>query len=422
MTPGPEHLVCEAAVAFGRALRAAGVPAGVEQELLLCAALAEIDIRRRDQLHAAARAVFLDSPDHAVVFELLFDRFWRGLALEAPVQGIQHGESDPRMPGPQHGGASLPQFRSSSLGSHLVDGNPSRASREIPSAGSDDSERHGPRTHHGPLAAYSPDDTTPERERLEYRRDELLAVRRLAEELRGAVPERPSRRLRPTRRRGRLDLRATVRRSLATDGEPLRLAYVGPSRSPRRLLLICDVSGSMERYSRALLGALQAAVGSGVRAETFVFATRLTRLTRDLRGHDPARALEQARAAVTDWSGGTRIGQTLANFNSEWGRRGLARGAVVIVVSDGWDRGDPALLARELDRLRLQARRLVWINPRPAEVDGQPLAIGMRAALPYIDDFVAGHDPRAIERLAKLIVGLGSGRPVRRQRAVGLSR
>ena len=217
-------------------------------------------------------------------------------------------------------------------------------------------------------------------------------------------------------------MRATVRASLATDGEPLRLAWTGPSRAPRRLLLICDVSGSMERYSRALLGALQAAVGSGVRAETFVFATRLTRLTRDLSCRDAGRALEQARAAVTDWSGGTRIGRNLADFNADWGRRGLARGAVVIVVSDGWDRGDPELLARELDRLRLQARRLVWLNPRPAEVDGQPLAVGMRAALPYVDDFVAGHDPRAIERLGRLIGGLGSGRPARKQRTLGFAR
>jgi len=421
MAKRPEDLVCEAAVGLGRGLRAAGLPASVDQELLLCAALAEVDVRRRAQVHAAARAVFLRSPDDALAFEFLFDRFWRGVALESGEQGIQHGESDPRMPGPQHGGASLPQFRSSSLGTHLLDGNPSRASQEIASAGSEESRRDGRRPRRGPLAAYSPDDVASDREPLDYRRDELLAVRRLADALRAAAPERASRRLRPRRASGRLDVRETVRRSLATDGEPLRLAYAGPSRAPRRLLLICDVSGSMERYSRALLAALQAAVGAGLRAETFVFATRLTRLTPALGSRDAARALERARAAVTDWSGGTRIGRTLSDFNGDWGRRGLARGAIVIVVSDGWDRGDPALLARELHRLRLQARRLVWLNPRPGEVDGQPLAIGMRAALPYVDDFVAGHDPRAIERLAKVIGGLGSGRPARRQRALGLA-
>ena len=418
MARRPEDLVSEAAVALGRGLRAAGMPVSIDQELALCAALAEVDLSRGEQVYWAARAVFLHSPDDAPLFDALFVRFWNGLTLEVDAPGVQHGESDPRMPGPQHGGASLPQFRSSSLGTHVLDGQPSRTSQEIPSAGSDDGDRRGRRERRGPLAAYSPDDVSAERERLDYRSDELLAVRRLAEDLRESVPERRCRRRRPARR-GRLDVRATVRGSLVTDGEPLRLAFDGPSRAPRRLLLICDVSGSMERYSRALLGALQAAVGSGLRAETFVFATRLTRLTRDLACRDAARALEQARAAVTDWSGGTRIGRTLAEFNAGWGRRGLARGAVVIVVSDGWDRGDPDLLARELERLRLQARRLVWLNPRPAEVDGQPLAIGMRAALPYVDDFVAGHDPRAIERLGRLIGGLGSGRPTRRQRPLG---
>src|SRR5262249_38913626 len=128
------------------------------------------------------------------------------------------------------------------------------------------------------------------------------------------------------------------------------------------------------------------------------------------------RALEQARAEVGDWSGGTRIGSALAEFNRHWGRRGLARGAIVIVFSDGWDRGDPEALARETRRLQLQARRLIWLNPRPADLDMQPLAIGMRAAMPYVDDFVPGHDPRAIVGLASLIQGLGRERPARRQR------
>src|SRR5215218_10063381 len=177
MAKRPDDLVCEAAVGLGRGLRAAGMPAGVDQELLLCAALAEIDVRRRERVHAAARAVFLSCPDDMLLFELLFDRFWRGLAVETGEQGVQHGESDPRMPGPQHGGASLPQFRSSSLGSHLLDGNPSRASQEIPSAGSEDDRHDCRRARRGPLAAYSPDDVAADRERLDYRRDELLAVR-----------------------------------------------------------------------------------------------------------------------------------------------------------------------------------------------------------------------------------------------------
>jgi len=174
------------------------------------------------------------------------------------------------------------------------------------------------------------------------------------------------------------------------------------------------VSGSMERYSRVLLASLKAAVGGARRAEAFVFATRLTRLTRSLGGHDLERALEQARATVPDWSGGTRIGGSLSDFNRSFGRRGFARGAIVMVVSDGWDRGDPELLADEVRRLQLQARRLVWINPRPMGIDQQPLAIGMRAAMRYVDDFVPGHDPRAIAGLARVIGELGAQRPHRR--------
>ncbi|MDQ4130775.1 MAG: VWA domain-containing protein, partial [Actinomycetota bacterium] len=163
---------------------------------------------------------------------------------------------------------------------------------------------------------------------------------------------------------------------------------------------------------------LQAAVVAGIKAEAFVFATRLTRLTGTLSGQDLTRALEEARESVVDWSGGTRIGEALEDFNQSYGRLGLARGAITILLSDGWDRGDPELLVRETERLRLQARRLVWVNPRPTSVGSQPLAVGMRAVLPHVDDFVPGHDPRAEAGLVRLIADLGSGRPQRRQRAL----
>jgi uncharacterized protein with von Willebrand factor type A (vWA) domain len=249
-----------------------------------------------------------------------------------------------------------------------------------------------------------------------YAKNELEAVRKLAEEIKRSAPQRRSRRLRPARGGHRLDIRRTLRNSLGTDGEAFRLSYSTFRARPRRLLFLCDVSGSMERYSRVLLASLKAAVGAAKKAEAFVFATRLTRLTRSLDGRDLERALDQARATVPDWSGGTRIGKTLADFNRSYGRRGFARGAIVLVVSDGWDRGDPEVLAAEVRRLQLQSRRLVWVNPRPLEIDAQPLAIGMRAAMPYIDEFVPGHDPRAVAGLAELIgkVGTDSARPMRR--------
>lgn len=404
-------------MALGGGLRAAGLRVTVDQEIVLCRGLGEIDVRSRDQVYWAARATLLGGPEEVAPFDLVFGRFWEGLAPWPEKGRSEHGESDPRMPAPQHGGDSLPQYRKGGRSSPLVDGQASRASREIPSAGSESEDPAEQREHRGLLAAYSPEEVLSAAETLDYAREELTAVRRLAEELRASVPERRCRRLTPSRRGGRLDLRRTIRRSLKTDGELLRPARSAPSRIPRRLVFLCDVSGSMDRYSRALLAALGGVAGSQTKAEAFVFATRLTRLTRALGRHDTAAALERARAEVTDWSGGTRIGQVVADFNATHGRRGLARGAIVVVVSDGWDRGNPDLLGRELARLRLQCRRLVWLNPRPVGLGGQPLAVGMRAALPHVDDFVPAHDPRAVAELARVLAGLGPGRPVRRQRA-----
>ncbi len=406
--------ITDAVVALGRALRAEGLATTVDAELALTRALAMIDIRKRDQVRWAARACFLRGPHEAAAFERVFDRFWRGQRLDGPRGPmVEHGESDSRMPGPQHGGESLPQFRLEGRSGHLLDGGSSRAAQEIPTAGA---QEPGPGRRHGVLAAYSPEEIRTDLRRLSYERAELEAVRALGDQLRRAHPERLSRRMRPSRRRGRLDLRRTVRRALRTEGDAFAPAWTSASLRPRRLALLVDVSGSMERYSRVLLASLRAAVSAGIEAEAFAFATGLTRLTPKLGDRDVPRALEQARAAVGDWSGGTRIGAALAEFNRTWGRRGASRGAIVIVFSDGWDRGDPELLARETWRLQLQARRLIWVNPRPAEIEMQPLAVGMRAALPYVDDFIPGHDPRAIAGIGALIRGLGAARPARAQR------
>lgn len=412
---GPYGAVTGAVVALGRALRQSGIATSVDQELVLLRALGEVDVRRRERFYWAARASFLHAPQDISTFDAVFERFWAGLPPLPGEQGAEQGESDPRMPSPQHGGESLPQFRLAGGTQQLLDGLPRRAAHELPSAAAEDGERFGERR--GRLAAYSADEMLADAQPLRYQQAELDAVRRLAEELRRSAPERRCRRMRPARRGARLDLRRTVAGSLATGGELLRPSYESHSRTPRRLLLICDVSGSMERYSRALLAALQGVIRAGLKAETFVFATRLTRVTGPLGGRDAARALEQARAGIADWSGGTRIGAALAEFNRGYARRGLARGAIVVVASDGWDRGGPEQLARELDRLRRQARRLVWLNPRPTELGGQPLAVGMRTALPYVDDFVPGHDPGALGLLARLIGGIDAGRPGRRQRA-----
>jgi uncharacterized protein with von Willebrand factor type A (vWA) domain len=185
-------------------------------------------------------------------------------------------------------------------------------------------------------------------------------------------------------------------------------------------VLICDISGSMEPYARAYLQLLMSGV-DGARAEAFVFATRLTRLTRVLRGAIPAIALERAGRTAPDWSGGTRIGPAIKAFNDQHGQRGLARGAVVVVLSDGWDRGDPEMLGREMARLRRLAFRVVWVNPRRAAPDYAPLVGGMAAALPHVDAFVSGHSLAALEEVIDAISGHGGCRKNPRKSEAGRS-
>jgi uncharacterized protein with von Willebrand factor type A (vWA) domain len=232
--------------------------------------------------------------------------------------------------------------------------------------------------------------------------DEFARARRLMTELATVRPRRRSRRLRPHPRGGQLDLRGLARRSLATGGEPIGRSYRRRIDVPRRLVILCDISGSMEAYTRGLLLFMHAAVEAG-RVEVFAFGTRLTRLTGALRTHDPEQALAAAAATVVDWASGTLIGASLKAFNDEWGRRAMSRGAVVVIVSDGWERQDAALVGREMRRLARAAYAVVWVSPLKGNVDYQPLGAGMRAALPYVDRFLPGHNLASLEDLADLL-------------------
>ena len=236
--------------------------------------------------------------------------------------------------------------------------------------------------------------------------EEFARVRKLIQQCAAARPRRRSRRLRPHHRGYDLDLRRLVRRSLGTGGDPIDRAFRERMLKPRKLVLLCDVSGSMEQYTRALLLFLHGAVGSGKGVEAFAFGTRLTRLTPELESKDPEAALEAATRRVVDWSGGTRIGASLKHFNDEWGRRALTRGAVVVILSDGWERQDAVLVGQEMARLSRQAFAVVWVNPLKGNPEYQPLAGGMRAALPYIDRFISGHNLDSLEELAEVVQGI----------------
>ncbi len=229
--------------------------------------------------------------------------------------------------------------------------------------------------------------------------------------MRVATPTRRTRRAQRSRRGARIDMRRTLRGSLRTAGDPIRLARRRRRVVRRRLVLLCDISGSMEPYARAYLQFLTAAAGGpgASRSEAFVFATRLTRLTRALSSRNPERAIQRAAAAAPDWSSGTRIGDALKAFNDRHGRRGMARGAVVVILSDGWERGDPALVGREMGRLRRLAHRIVWVNPRVSARGFEVRAGGLVAALPYCDALLSGHSLEALDEVADAIGAARTG-------------
>ncbi|MFN8204286.1 MAG: VWA domain-containing protein [Solirubrobacteraceae bacterium] len=390
------------ATAFGRELHAAGVPAGAERCARFARALALLAPLDRDRVYRAARAVFVCDPSQREAFDAVFARVFAGRtdladAIDGPSGDRNSGSAHTRERpggGDERDGAFETALRRSPQGELLAgaDGEDD----EIEEIGEIEDDREGTQ---GKASA---------RERLADRKfvdldeAELAAVRRLMRSLELAPPPRRLRRTERHRHHGRLDPRATLRRAHRTGGDPVRIVRRRRRVEPRRLVLLCDISGSMESYSRAYLQLLESAVG-GAQAEAFTFATRLTRVTRALRGRDHAGALQRAAEAAPDWSGGTRIGQALRTFNQRYARRGMARGAVVVILSDGWEDGDPTLVGREMQRLRRLAYRIVWVNPRVATAGPVPLAKGMIAALPHCDAMVSGHSLAALDEIVGAI-------------------
>jgi uncharacterized protein with von Willebrand factor type A (vWA) domain len=371
-TGPPEEGAERLAVAFARVLRGVGLEVPTTNVVLFAEALAAVGLDHRVRVHAAATACFLRSPADRARFEACFAAFWDGRAVEA-------------------GAATV----SGELPVTVVVDLPDEHEPDAADQDQDEGDRTDPVLH----LRWSATEVLRHKDFATCTPAELAQLQRLLPVLRRGGATRRSRR--PVRsRRGSPDLRRTVRRALRNGGDPVALLRRGPGQRPRRLVLLVDVSGSMAAYARTLVRFAHAAAIGRRRVEVFTLGTRLTRLTRELATHDPDVALEQAGRAVPDWSGGTRLGDSLKRFNDEWGVRGLARGAVVVVLSDGWDRGDPAVLGRELARLRRVAHRIVWVNPLKAAAGYQPLAGGMAAALPHVDAFLEGHSLAALEQLA----------------------
>jgi uncharacterized protein with von Willebrand factor type A (vWA) domain len=244
---------------------------------------------------------------------------------------------------------------------------------------------------------------------------EVELAHELSRHKRLELGKRMSRRTAPGRKGGVFDARRTLRASLREFGEPLDLRTRTRQLKQRDIVLLCDISGSMDRYSRLLLQFIHAMRHSLGRVEAFVFGTRLTRITRQIRHRDVNEALDDVAASVADWGGGTRIGESLHEFNIRWARRVLARGAIVIIISDGWDRGDIGLLAREIQRLQRMSYRLIWLNPLLGGRNYRPQTIGMRAALPFVDDFLPAHNLKSLAQLVLALRAVERGRPSRRQ-------
>ncbi|MEY2533225.1 MAG: uncharacterized protein QOF29_1135 [bacterium] len=389
---GDDAWLPDLAAAFGRALRAAGVPVGPDRSARFAHAVEVAAPRTRDRLYWVARSTLVSRREHVGAFDAVFAATFDGVRDVADARGDM---TAPRPPAPARaapplgaqppGGAAAPgRLRFGGMAADVPDGGDGRAGEEAVLAAASADER---------LRSERFERLTPE---------ELERARALIAALRLSPPVRRSRRARRGRRGEHVDVRATLRDSLRTGGDPVRVARRRRRLQPRRVVLLLDVSGSMEPYARALLQLLQGAVG-GAHAEAFVFATRLTRLTRGLATRDPQAAQDRALATAPDWSGGTRIGAALGAFIDRYGRRGMARGAVVVSLSDGWERDDPAELGRQMARLRRLAHRIVWVNPRSAAGEYAPLAGGMAAALPFCDAFLSGHSVAALDQVLDAI-------------------
>ena len=382
VAPGP------LAVGLTTALHRHGLPTTPERAAGLARALQLVPPVDRTALYWTCRVALVTDRAQVPLFDAVFSAVFDGMLDPADSRG------DPTAPPPI---GSEPRTRPTP-----PDSRPSTpgGSEGTPSAGTDDD---APGEREGLLAAMSTEERLATTSFAELTASELLAVRALVRRLVLSTPSRGSRRTRPTRRSGdRLDLRRTVRAAQRSGGDPARLVHATRRTQPRRLVLLCDVSGSMEPYTRVYLTLLQGAV-AGARAEAFVFSTRLTRLTRQLSIRDPDAAVARAGAAASDWAGGTRLAEGIGRFVAGHGRRGLARGAVVVVLSDGWAQDDPDDVAEAMRRLRRLAHRIVWVNPRKAAPGYEPLVAGMRAALPYCDAFVSGHSLAALEQVVSAV-------------------
>jgi uncharacterized protein with von Willebrand factor type A (vWA) domain len=364
----------EVAVAFSRVLRGVGLSVPISSTIAFGEALALLGLDERDNVYWAGRATLVRRPEDHDVYDRAFTVFWESASAD---------DADDVADDPLHITLAIDD-------------------------GSDDDAGGEGNAGDEPVIElrFSAAEVLRRKDFAEYDSVELAEAHQLMSRMRLVGSPRRSLRYAPSKSAtSRPDLRRTVRAALRAEGEPIRRHYLAHSTRPRRLVLLLDVSGSMEPYARALLRFVHAAVVGRQKVEAFALGTRLTRLTRELSTRDPDEALRRSAKRMADYGGGTRLGDGLRVFNDEWGQRGMARGAIVVILSDGWDRGDPGLLGVQMERLHRVAHQVIWVNPLKVTPGYAPLARGMAAALPHIDAFVEGHSIDAIEELARVIIG-----------------
>jgi uncharacterized protein len=437
MTDGGFSDVAALAASLAAALRSAGLPAGPDRSERLARAVTVLGATTINELHACALATMVSGPNQVDAFERVFNELFGAGGLSAP--------RPPEVVAPQQNMVVESVARADPDDSDGADPRVSGDDDLLPPElrGLDEALASGEASESEPDPEAAADSDTPvvrrvaalterlrERDFAQLSPAELAQLATLMRELVIAVPPRRSRRYRPRKGGARLDMRRTMRQATRTGGEPLRIARRAVRSRPRRLVVLCDISGSMEPYARAILQLMYVASrssaayggsGSGFsgptrdaarpRTEVFTFATRLTRLTPYLAAASPETMLAKAAEAAPDWAGGTRIGATLREFNDGYGVRGLARGAVVLIISDGWETGDPALLGAQLARLHRIAYRIVWANPRTQSDRYRPEVGGMAAAWPYCDAVVSAHNFEALDDLLTALRAPRAHRP-----------
>jgi uncharacterized protein len=388
--PDPGAVLTRNWLHFGRILRGLGFDAGPARVLPFLAALTVIDMRQPDDVRTAVRVHFARRRDELIILDRALAAF---LLANAPA-----GDGPPPS-------ATTARERGATI---------TITARQLKVLDEDGAAEGAEEQE---VASYSQAEVLRQKDFDTLTEAEMAEVRRLIRLMRLPAGLTRSRRARAGGH-DRLDIRRLLRRSLRFGGELLVFSWKSPTLRPRPLVLLCDISGSMERYTRLLLNFTYALKSASTRVEVFVFATRLTRITRLLRSHDVDAALNRVMASVDDWSGGTRIGEAIETFNRRYARRVLSHGATVSIISDGWDRGDAAQMRQAIARLQRSCHRLIWMNPLMGAPGYEPLTLGLQAALPFVDDFLPAHNLANLEALGVLLLETANRRPVRRQTPV----